>query len=121
MKLYNKEELSIMKNVIYDYDKLSKDIKNKVEKGYDIEMLIDYIRHLSSCNTTNINLQDDLKYVDFNYQDMLVTIYQQDDEKPYLGDTIEVYNDKGLYMIDVFNNINEIRFILNGNRKKEMN
>ena len=42
--MYSKEELSIMKNVVYDYDKLSRDIKTKIEKGYDI--VVDYVNNL---------------------------------------------------------------------------
>jgi hypothetical protein len=42
---------------------------------------------------------------------MLLSIYD-DNDGVYLGDTIEVYNDKRIEFIGNFNNINEIKSIL---------
>lgn len=95
---YNKEEMEILERVYNDYNIIKKDIDDRIKKGYDIENLLNYIRHLSSCSTTNINLDDDLKYVDFNYCDMCLSIYE-DKNKTYLGEDIEIWNDKKFYCI----------------------
>lgn len=103
-------DLEVLKICIKDYNIIKKDIKDRIDKGYDIENLYDYIRHLSACNITNAELNtNDLKYFDFNYSVMCISIYQDGlDTKPYLGDTIEVWNDTDMYYLGTFNNINEI-------------
>ena len=108
---YSIQEKAIMENVIRDYNILKKDIDDKIKKGYTINDLYDYIRHLSSCNITNIDLNDDFKYIDFNYCDMCISIIQ-DNDMLYLGDTIEIWNDKELYYIGTFNNVRELEKIL---------
>lgn len=109
---YSKEELNIFKNVIKDYKIIKEDIDKKIQKGCNLQDLYDYIRHLSSCHITNYDLTDNImKYIDFDYCDMLLSIYD-DNDGVYLGDTIEVYNDKRIEFIGNFNNINEIKNIL---------
>lgn len=97
------EEVEILKRVVSDYKTIKRDIEDRVEKGYNFENMLDYIRHLSSCSITNTG-ED---YFDFNYCDMCISIYK-DKESCYLGDTIEVWNDKELEYLNTYNNINEI-------------
>lgn len=103
-------DLEVLKTCIKDYNILKKDIKDRIDKGYDIENLYDYIRHLSACDITNIELGgNDSKYLDFNYSVMCLSIYQDSkDTKPYLGDAIEVWNDEEMEYIGTFSNIDEI-------------
>lgn len=109
---YTKEDIKILKESIKDFKEIKKDIDEKIKKGYTLESLYDYIRHLSSCRITNYNSNDDfMKYIDFEYGDnILVSIYDEDNVGTYLGDTIEVYNN--IDLIDVFNNIDEIKYVL---------
>lgn len=118
MRDYTKEEIEIFKKAIKDYRIIEKDINDRIEKGYKIEDLYDYIRHLSSCNITNYNFENNCdKYFDFNYCDMCLRIYggvnytkiidrlngienNEKDEVCCLGDLIEVWNDKEGYLID---------------------
>ena len=105
MNKYNDKEISIFRRVISDYDLLKKEIDERIEKGYNLENLHDYIRHLSSCS---ISSYEENEYIDFYYCDMLVSIYNDNNEL-YLGDTIEIWNDEDMYHIEVFNNIKEIK------------
>jgi hypothetical protein len=111
---YTKNEIEIFKRVIRDYKTIKRDIDKRIKKGYTINDLYDYIRHLNSCNITNVELEDNeiYKYIDFNYCDMCLSIYEQDNIGLYLGETLEVWNDKELYYIGVYNNIREIEEIL---------
>lgn len=108
---YTKNELLIFKNVIKDYNILKKDIDEKIKKDHTITDLYDYIRHLSFCNITNIDLSDDFKYIDFNYCDMCISIIQ-DNDILYLGKTLEIWNDEKNYYIGTFNNVEELEKIL---------
>ena len=47
---------------------------------------------------------------------MCLSIYQHEDCKPYLGDTLEVWNDKDMYYIDTFNHTKEIEEIVKENK-----
>lgn len=114
MKNYNKEDIKILKRVIKDYEELKQDINNKIKNNYDFEELYYYIKWLSGVNITNFQENE---YFDFNYKDMCLSIYNE----PigiYLGDTIEVWNDKSKYYIDTFNNINEIKGVLENDKNK---
>lgn len=97
------EEVEILKRVVRDYKTIKKDIEDRVEKGYNFENMLDYIRHLSSCDITNTG-ED---YFDFNYCDMCISVYK-DKESCYLGDIIEVWNDRDLEYLNTYNNISEI-------------
>lgn len=120
---YSKRILEIFKRVIKDYELLKNDINEKIEKGYTIENLEDYVRHLSSCNITNTRISNDIKkydweYIDFNYCDMCVSIYQENGNV-YLGNSIEVWDDKNCAYIGYFNNINDLKNILKGGEINE--
>lgn len=108
---YTKTDIEIFKRVIRDYKIIKKDIDERIKKGYTIELLLDYIHHLSGCNITNVEFLDDFQYIDFNYCDMCISILQHGDT-PYLGDTIEVWNDKENYFIGTYNNVKEIEDII---------
>ena len=111
MGVFSEKDIEIFKRVIKDYETLKKEVDDRIKKGYTLENLSDYIRHLNSCNITNV----DLKYIDFNYCDMCISIYQDNrEDRPYLGDTIEVWNDEEVGYIGTFNNINEIKKIVDG-------
>lgn len=113
---YTQKEIDIFKKCVSDYKKIKKDIIKKIEKGYSIKHLYDYIRHINECDITNVELESDNKYFDFNYSSMCISIYQDSHSTPYLGDSIEVWNDEELYYIDTFNNIQELEEII----KKEV-
>ena len=113
---YTKNEIEIFKRVIRDYKIIKRDIDKRIKKGYTLEDLCNYVEHLSACNITNVELLDDFKYVDFNYCDMCVSILEDTKGKPYLGDTIEVWNDKENYYIGTYNNIKEIEELIKGNK-----
>lgn len=109
---YTKEDIKILKKSIKDFKEIKKDIDKKIKNGFTFERLYDYIRHLSSCRITNYETGDDfIKYIDFEYGDnILVSIYDEDNIGIYLGETIEVYNN--IDLVDIFNNIDEIKFVL---------
>lgn len=107
---YTDTEIEIFKRVITDYKELKKEVDDRIKKGYNYEMLLDYIRHLSSCDITNYEINN---YFDFNYCDMCISIYSDDDgNNCYLGDIIEVWNDKESYYIGTFSNVNEIKKVV---------
>jgi hypothetical protein len=104
---YTDTDIKILKQVIKDYNILKLELDDKINnEGYTFEDVESYIRHLSSCDITN----SDEYCVDFNYCDMALSIYG--DYGVYLGDEIEVWNDKDLYEIGIFNNIEEIEKIV---------
>lgn len=113
---YSKEDLEILKRSIEEYKIIKEEIDERIKGGYTLENLLDYIRHLSTCNITNYDLEDEnFKYIDFNYADLTCSILQHNDknnDKPYLGESIEVWNDKSYHFIGTFNNIREIEDIL---------
>lgn len=109
---YTRQELAIFENVIRDYNILKKDIDDKIKKGYTINDLYDYIRHLSSCSPTNVELNGKFKYIDFNYCDMCISILEHDENGVYLGESLEIWNDEEEYYIGTFNNTRELEKIL---------
>lgn len=118
MKRYTKEDIEIFKRVIKDYELIKKDIDARIKKGYTFSDLFDYIDNLSACNITNYKFSNDIEvyeneYVDFNYCDMCISICN-DNCVLYLGDTIEVWDDKNNIYIDYFNNVNELKAIVKG-------
>ncbi len=118
---FTKDEIEIFKNVIRDYEEFKKEIDERVEKGYTMENLLDYVRHLSSCNITNVDLVDDFKYIDINYIDMTISILQEKEDKPYLGDSLEVWNDGLCYYIGLFNNTNELKALVKEYEENDKN
>lgn len=118
MKRYTKKDIEIFKRVIIDYELIKKDIDARIKKGYTFSDLFDYIDNLSACNITNYKFSNDIEvyeneYVDFNYCDMCITLYN-DNCDLYLGDTIEVWDDKNNIYIDYFNCVNELKAIVKG-------
>ena len=118
---YTKDEIDIFKCVIRDYKRLKEDIDEKIKNGYTIENLYDYIRHLASCDITNCDLNDDYKYIDFNYCDMCVSILKHGNSGVYLGESLETWNDKGCYYIGTFNSIRELEKIIKEYEENDKN
>ena len=99
------EDIEIFKRVVKDYELLEKDINDKINKGYDISDLYDYIRHLASCYITCYeDNYDDYSCIDFNYCDMCCTICEDKTSniKLHLSKSVDVWNDKELYTIGTF-------------------
>lgn len=106
---FNKEEIEIIKSVIESYNTFKNDIDKKINNGYLMEDLLKYVESMNNCYTTNIKLEEDLKYIDIGFDYMTISIYQHNDEI-YLGDTIEVWFCKNsmCYLIGVFNCVREL-------------
>ena len=104
IRVYTENEIEILKRVVIDYENIKNEINNKIQNGINYKDLQTYIESLDTCNFTNVCE----KYTDFNYKDMTISIYN-DENDLYLGDTIEVYNDKEICLLDTFNNIEEIK------------
>lgn len=111
MEEYTRDEIFIFERVINDYKLFKKEIEDLIEKGYTMEDLLDYVRHLSSCDITNVDLVSDYKYIDINYCDMTISILK-DNDKIYLGDSIEVWNDSLCYYMGLFNCVKEIELLV---------
>ena len=113
---YNEEDIKILKRVIPDYEEIKGLIDKKIEEGYSLEQLKDYVETLDTTNITNYNFDYEFdRFFDFNYKDMCLTIWDYNYRKGhsvFLGDTIEVYNDKDMYFVDTFNCIDEIKGII---------
>lgn len=114
---YTKEDLDIFKRVINDYKELKNEIDKRIAKGYTMENLLDYVRHLASCDITNYDLISDYKYIDINYCDMTVSILEENN-KCFLGDSLEVWNNVHNYYIGLFNSIRELESILKESEDK---
>ena len=104
---YTREEIEIFKRVIKDYEIIKKEIDSRISKGYKLEDLHDYIRHLSSCSISNY---EENEYFDFYYCDTILTISTYGGLG--LSDEIEIFNDEKMYHIGTFNNIKEIKDII---------
>ena len=115
--IYNEHELKIFRDIINDYNTLKKEIDKRVENGYTIDSLFDYIRHLSACSINSYELDsEDFKYIDFYYGDMTCSIVQENN-KAYLGRSVEVWDDKNDAFLGSFY-IEEIEYIINKGGKE---
>lgn len=112
---YNDEELEIIKRAIKDYDLLEKEINDRINKGYTISDLHDYLRHLASCDVISYeDNYEDYSYIDFNYCDMACSICEDVscNNKLHLSKSIELWNDKELYVISEDADIDELKNML---------
>ena len=110
---YTKDEIEVFKRVIRDYNIIKEHIDKRIKKGCTMEDLLGYIRHLSSCDITNYDLSDRAyKYIDFNYCDMCISILEHDTSGVYLGESLEIWNDKEFDYIGTFNNTRELEKII---------
>lgn len=112
MSIYNKKEIEIFKRVVEDYKKIKSEIETRINNGYTFENLVDYIRHLANCNITNYGRLEGRNYVDFNYNDMCITIIETN--HLFLNDYIEVWNDEETYYIGTFSSVEELENIIKG-------
>lgn len=112
MSIYNKKEIEIFKRVVRDYKQMKSEIETRINNGYTFENLVDYIRHLANCNITNYGGLEGRNYVDFNYNDMCITIIETN--HLFLNDYIEVWNDEETYYIGTFSSVEELENIIKG-------
>lgn len=112
MNNYTMVEIDIFKKVIEDYNNIKNDLDKRINEGYNMNDLYNYIESLKSCNITNVSLDDGFKYIDFNYCDMCISILENNN-KIYLGESIEVWNDSDCAYIGTFNNTRELEDIIN--------
>lgn len=108
---YTKKEVKIFRRVVKDYANVKKVIDKKVAQGYTWQRLYDYLWGKPCFQITNKTFSDDVDYIDFNYKDMCLSLYKNNDII-YLGASIEVWNDEDLYCIDTFNSINDIKKVI---------
>lgn len=101
---YTKEEIDIMKESIKEYDYISRHINHEIKEGASMEQLLDYIIDNFNVDITNTELNDNYKYIDFNYGNITASIIDNNIIPKHLSKDIEVWNDKDLYAI--FENIN---------------
>lgn len=119
MKKYNKDDIEIFKRAIKDYNELKIIIDTLIKGGYTIEDLYDFVgTKLSETDITNYEDLDDFKYIDFNYKDMCVSILKHDNNGIYLGETIEIWNDKKFEYIGTFNNTRELEDFIRESENK---
>lgn len=104
MREYTEYEIEILKRVVADYNSLAKEVREKINNGATYEDLREYIKSLDNCDLTN----QEEEYTDFNYKDMTLSIYNDEVFGLYLGETIEVWNDKEYAYLDCFDNVGQI-------------
>ena len=108
---FNDEEKKIIKNSIEDYDALKEEINDRIAEGQDIEDLYNYIRHLSCVDITNYELNDDYKYVDFNYYALTCTLLEDLSRniETNLSNYVSIWNDKTNEVIVEIDNIYKLK------------
>ena len=112
---YNNEELEIIKRAVEDYDLLEKEINKRIDNGDTISDLYDYLRHLASCDITYYeDNYEDYSCIDFNYCDMSCTICEDVlcGTQLHLSKSVELWNDKELYVISEDADIDELKNML---------
>lgn len=97
MKKYNEREMKILTRVYVDYKQLERQLNIDFGDTYNIEKVYEYIEDMSKNNRTisftNVDL--DLGYFDFYYNDMLLTISKYNKrEVCKLGEDIIIYDDE---------------------------
>lgn len=118
MSDFTKEDITIFKRVIENYNIIKTRIDDLIDKGATLNDLKDFVENILKYDTTNVDLDNDNKYFDFNCEDMTLSVYE-DVCGVYLGDTIEVWDDKTNSYLGYFNTINEIKALVNFYKKKE--
>lgn len=94
---YTKRETNILKRAYIDYKQLKEKLDIDLENTNDMEKCYEYIKNLAKNNKTitftNVDL--DLGYFDFNYNDMLLTISKYNiNEICKLSEQIVIYDDE---------------------------
>lgn len=118
MSDFTKEDITIFKRVIENYNTIKERIDNIIKHGSTIKDIKDFVENILKYDTTNVDLDNDNKYFDFNCEDMTLSVYE-DVCGVYLGDTIEVWDDKTNSYLGYFNTINEIKAIVKHYEEEE--
>lgn len=115
MKKYNEREMKILTRVYVDYKQLERQLNIDFGDTYNIEKVYEYMEDMSKNNRTisftNVDL--DLGYFDFYYNDMLLTISKYNKrEVCKLGENIIIYDDENAIDFEEidFNDLEKIIF-----------
>lgn len=110
---YTKEDIEIIKDAIKQYEYLDRNITHEIMSGATMKHLIHYVEdEFDDVEITNCDLKSDYKYIDFNYGNITCSIVESYNLPTTLSRTIEVWNDKGLYIIDDCVTIEELKKII---------
>lgn len=91
--------------VLVDNAAYYKTMKHQIHSMKDkpIEDIIDFLEKLPTYSKINFTEE----YLDFNWQGMTLSIYLSSGGY-YLGDTIDMWNDKTCMLLGIFNNVGEV-------------
>lgn len=109
---FSKEELDIIKEAIKEYEYLERNINHEIKEGASMEQLLDYVSNNFDIDITNCDLKSDYKYIDFNYGNINCSIISSNETPTTFSKSLEVWNDKGLYIISEFVTIDELKDIV---------
>lgn len=118
MEEFTKDDIKILKRSLEDYNKIVELVEKKKEDGFDFERIYSYLYNKYDKLTIN-NLDKEEGFVDFSYKDIIFSLYRAANGDVFIGDTIDVWNNKDLYCIGVFNNKEEIEKIIKDFEEKE--
>lgn len=100
MKLDNRQ-LELIRNSLKDFEYIKTEINYLIEKGRNLENILDYLRHINEIEIVHYDLDnEDFRYIDFNYGSIDNSVIE-DKKGLRVQNTIEIY-DKELqeYLIE---------------------
>ena len=94
----------IVKKALKDYDFIKEELENKIKKGYDLNELSKFLCRFKDIEITNLEIYDDIGYLDFLYNDINTSaIYNADKKTIKVSETMEIYDKvKYEYIVEDF-------------------
>ena len=94
MKLDNRQ-LEIIKNGLKDFEYIKTDINYLIEKGRNLENILDYLRDFYEIEIVHFDLDDkDFRYIDFNYGITNNSVTEDNKTGLRVQDTFVIYDEE---------------------------
>lgn len=113
MKLDNRQ-LELIRNSLKEFEYIKTEINYLIEKGRNLENILDYLRHINEIELTNCDLNNkDFKYIDFIYGNINASVIKDKNKGLRVQEGIEIYDTEIQdYLIDDWLSIKEWENIL---------
>ena len=113
MKL-DTRQLELIKQAIKDFNYIKEEITNLINKGKDLQFMLEYLELIDGVEITNAELDNkNFNYVDFYYYNLSVSVVKDSDKPIQFQNGFELYdNDKNEWLIEDYLNIREWENIL---------
>ena len=117
----DKNDMEMIINGINNYQFIKEELTEKIKKGYSLEQLENYIRKLKGTEITGTSDYEDIKYLDFIYDNVNMYIQEELDNGIKVSERFEIYNTKEhCYIVEDFLTLKEYEDMLNESKEEKI-